>query len=124
MTKHVLDIGNCGFDHHNLKSMIEKNFDANVLAADSWADASTLMKNGPIDLVIVNRLLDVDHSPGLEIIKTIKADERLKQTPVLLLSNLSDAQAEAEQHGAEPGFGKKQVGDPSAVEKLKPFLTS
>jgi hypothetical protein len=40
----------------------------------------------------------------------------------MLVSNLDDAQREAEEAGALPGFGKADLGTLSAVEKLAPVL--
>jgi CheY-like chemotaxis protein len=122
MSKRVLDVGNCGLDHSNIRRTIGRHFTADVQAADSADEALSLMRRQPFDLVLVNRKLDLDYSDGIEIIRQIKADEALCATPVMLLSNYAQYQEEAVQAGAEPGFGKAQLGDAEMVEALRRFL--
>ena len=40
----------------------------------------------------------------------------------MLISNHADAQEKAVNVGAEPGFGKAQLGTPEVVERLSPIL--
>jgi two-component system chemotaxis response regulator CheY len=122
MPKRVLDIGNCNPDHAAIRGLIQSNFDAEVVRAHGWRDASAELQPGRIDLVLVNRRLDRDHSDGLEIIRQIKSDERLAAVPCMLISNFADFQARAIEIGAEPGFGKAELDEPATVEKLQRFL--
>lgn len=122
MPKRVLDIGNCNPDHAAISALLRQNFDAQVVRAHGWHDASRELQNGAIDLVLVNRRLDRDDSDGLEIIRQIKADPSLAGIPCMLISNYPDYQAKAQQAGAEPGFGKSDLYDPRTLENLRPFL--
>src|SRR6187200_2500690 len=92
MTKRVLDVGNCVPDHAAIRTMLQRNFKADVVQADGPGDALTLLKREPFDLVLVNRKLDQDYSDGLEILKAIKADAALAKTPVMLITNYAEHQ--------------------------------
>ncbi len=120
--KRVLSIGQCGADHGAIARTLHRQFAADVVPAEDWDDALPHLRHEPFDLVLVNRLLDVNGSAGLEIIKKLKANEELRRLPVMLVSNLDDAQEEAIQAGAEKGFGKASLGQPATLERLRRFL--
>ena len=122
MTKRVLGVGNCSFDHGTIEGLIRANFDAEVVAASCHDDALEQLRADRFDLVLVNRKLAVDASDGQELIEQIKADPRLTETPVMMLSNYPEAQAAAMAAGAEPGFGKAELERPETAEKLGRFL--
>ncbi len=122
MTKRVLDVGNCVPDHASIRSLIEDNFDAEVVQAHGPEDALATLRDGGIDLVLVNRKLDRDYTDGLDIIKQIKADADLAATPCMLITNLADHQELAVQTGAELGFGKLEFGKPETRERLRAIL--
>jgi CheY-like chemotaxis protein len=121
-TKRVLSIGQCGADHGAITRVLHLHFSAEVIHAEDWDEALTCLRREPFDLVLVNRLLDADGSSGLEIIKKLKVDEELRRLPVMLVSNLDDAQGQAIQAGAENGFGKASLGQPAMLERLRRFL--
>ncbi|HEV3340487.1 MAG TPA: response regulator [Pirellulales bacterium] len=123
MPKRVLDVGQCGFDHGAIRRLVESQFAAQVVQAHRLDDAVELLKKEPFDLVLVNRQLDADCSDGLAVVRAIKADAALAGTPVMLVSNYADAQQAAVAAGAESGFGKSELNQPAAREKLRPFLT-
>ncbi|MEM7312459.1 MAG: response regulator [Planctomycetota bacterium] len=122
MTKKLLDVGNCGPDHHSLIMMTGRHFDVEITQAHGMTDALESLRNGSFDLVVVNRLMDRDGSSGLEIIKAIKSDDALKGTPVMMVTNYADHQQLAVAAGAEPGYGKSTLFDASTAELLRPFL--
>ncbi|MBA2113375.1 response regulator [Bremerella alba] len=122
MPKQVLDVGNCGYDHSSLKNLIERNFDAKVLQSHGPTDTLKMLREQSFALVVINRKLDRDHSDGMDILKDMKADEQLQDIPVLLLSNFEDAQANAQEVGAVPGFGKRDLGKETTLKKLQPYL--
>jgi CheY-like chemotaxis protein len=122
MTKRVLDVGNCVPDHSAVRRLVEGNFDAEVAQAHGPQDAMAMLRKEKFDLVLINRKLDRDYSDGLEILKKIKADPKLADVPVMLLSNYADQQALAVEAGAEPGFGKLEYSKPETREKLARFL--
>src|SRR5436309_675881 len=120
--KRVLSVGQCGADHGSLTRMLRQHFGATVVAADSTEEALTALHDEPFDLVLVNRVLDLDGSCGMTLIQQMKADAALRQLPVMLVSNYEDSQREAIQAGAERGFGKGALGHPQTIERLRAFL--
>ena len=125
MTKHVLDVGQCNLDHSSITRFLTENFDVKVVRAHLFTDALEQLRADRFDLVLVNRLLDQDHSEGGDIITAMQADESLKSVPVMLVSNFEDAQTAAIALGAVPGFGKAAILTSSGeevVNRLAPYL--
>ncbi len=121
-SKRILSIGQCSADHAAIARTLEQFVDAEVVPADTVTEAVALLQHGPFDLVLVNRVLDSDGSPGLGIIQRMKADEKLRRLPVMLISNYDDAQQQAIQAGALPGFGKAGLRMPQALTRVKRAL--
>ncbi len=124
MKKHVLDVGNCGPDHNSIKSMLTRFLDAEVSQAHETKDAIAFLSKEHIDLVLVNRKLDIDYSDGLDVIKSIKSDPRFANIPVMLVSNMEEYQEQAVAIGAHYGFGKLALGDPQTHERIRAALES
>ena len=122
MTKRVLDVGNCGLDHGSIRSLLERQFDAQVVQSHTSAEALAALRDQTFDLVLVNRKFDSDYDDGLELIRAIKQDQQLAATPVMLISNYEQYQEQAVGLGAEPGFGKSQLADSQTRENLARFL--
>jgi CheY-like chemotaxis protein len=122
MNKRVLDVGNCGYDHGAIAAMLTREFGAETVGADTAAEALKEAANGRYDLVLVNRVLDADGGDGLAIVEAIKGNLATKHLPVMLITNYADYQAAAVKAGAEPGFGKKSLGDVETVRRLAKFL--
>ena len=122
MTKRVLDVGQCQPDHGAIRRLVRGEFGAEVVQADRLDDALAQLRAGRFDLVLINRKLDVDYSDGIEILQAIKADAELASTPVMLVTNYAEHQQAAVAAGAEPGFGKAELGLPETREKLGRFL--
>ncbi|UUO06805.1 response regulator [Blastopirellula sp. J2-11] len=122
MPKKVLDVGNCGPDFYAIKSFVETQFGAKVLQADGPEDALEILHREAIDLVLVNRKLDRDYTDGLEVIKQIKADASLRETPTMLITNYEEHQQIAISAGAVHGFGKLSIGKNETIALLKPYL--
>jgi len=120
--KHVLNVGQCGFDHGSISRFLESHFEVKVTAAASANSAIELARKQPFDLVLVNRKFDADGSDGLDFIRTLKADAALATKPVMLVTNFPEYDAEAVALGAVSGFGKASVGSPDVVQRLEPFL--
>jgi two-component system chemotaxis response regulator CheY len=110
MTKpRILDVGQCGLDHGNIARYLSKSYGAEVALADTKGQAMATLRTGEFDLVLVNRVLDLDGTSGLDVIRAIKSDPDLSRLPVMLVSNFPEAQAEARTLGALPGFGKADL---------------
>jgi hypothetical protein len=126
MTKRVLDVGQCDPDHSTITHFLSESFGAEVVRAHLFHDAISHLQNGSFDLVLVNRLLDRDHSEGAQVINAMQADALMQEIPVMLVSNFAAAQQAAVSLGAIPGFGKAAImgGDTDSVRKqLTPFLS-
>ncbi len=121
--KNVLDVGQCRPDHATIRHLVESHFDARVTQSHNADDALAKLRAGRFDLVLVNRKLDADYTDGLEIIQQMKADPKLADIPVMLVSNFSEYQQEAVAAGAEPGFGKAQTDEPETHKRLEKFLS-
>jgi CheY-like chemotaxis protein len=124
MAKRVLSVGQCAADHGSIERTLQRAFGADVVAADTAAEALTELR-GPepsFALVLVNRVFDADDGSGLELIRRIKDEGELRATPVMLVSNLADAQAAAEAAGAAPGFGKAELGQPQMLGRVAAIL--
>jgi CheY-like chemotaxis protein len=122
MRKVVLDIGNCGPDHAAISAMFQEGFDAEILKADQWSDAVALLQSHNIDLVLVNRKLDIDYSDGLEIIRRMKSEPAFQSIPVMLITNYAEYQQAAVAIGAEYGFGKLELRTPETKARVSRCL--
>ncbi len=116
----ILSVGQCSFDHASISRHLGQTYGAEVTGADTKGQALTSLRAGEFDLVLVNRVFDSDGSSGLELIRAIKADPDVAGVPVMLVSNYEDAQTEARDAGALPGFGKADLlrGAVPALETL------
>jgi CheY-like chemotaxis protein len=121
--KRVLSVGQCWADHGSISRTLQRSFGAEVVGADTAPEALERLRHEGFDLVLVNRVLDADGSPGVDLIRSVRADERLKDVPVMLVSNHEEAQEEAVAAGASRGFGKAALGQPHMLGLVRPFLT-
>ena len=121
-SKRVLSVGQCGADHGTISRTLRHQFGVVVVPVDSPEAAMAKLEKESFDLVLVNRLLDVDGSSGLDVIRQIKSGESSRAVPVMLVSNYEDAQRDALDAGAEPGFGKATLGHPETLLRLQPYL--
>jgi two-component system chemotaxis response regulator CheY len=118
----VLDVGQCNPDHASILNLLTDRFDVDVDRVMFVDEAMDALSRREYALVLVNRLIFDDGSPGMALVHQMKADPKLKGTPVMLVSNYPEAQAEAVAAGAAEGFGKAQVGTPDTAAKLAKFL--
>jgi PleD family two-component response regulator len=121
MKKRVLDVGQCNPDHAAIRSLME-SFGAEVDRVALPSQAMAALQDQSYDLVVVNRKIDQDYTDGTELIKMMKANEQTSSVPVMLVSNLPEAQKEARSLGAEPGFGKDYLRARSTMELLENYL--
>lgn len=122
MPKRVIDCGNCAPDHQAIRNMIQSHFDAVVEQTQDAAETLARLREGGVDLVLVNRKLDLDYSDGIDVIRQIKSDDELSGVPVMLVTNYEEHQQAAVAIGAVAGFGKLSVSDPQTHALLEPFL--
>ena len=121
MAKRVLDVGNCGPDHHAIRTLIEQNFAAEVVQVHSSEEAINELSNGTFDLVLVNRVFDRDGFEGIELIREMRESDSI-DCPVMLITNYPKYQVQAAKLGAAAGFGKAEIGQPNTIETLGQFL--
>lgn len=119
---HVLDVGQCTPDHMMIARMLTENFDVAVDRVANVAEALSAMRERKYGLILVNRLIDEDRSDGLELLRQASNQERNRDTPIMMVSNLDDAQERAVHAGAVRGFGKSAVGSPGTTELLNDHL--
>ena len=122
MSKRVLSVGQCGPDHATIQSYLRGHFDCEVVQTHGVDDTLDQLKNGRVDLVLVNRKLDADYSDGVEIIRQIKADAAIADVPVMLVTNYPEHQEAAVAAGAVRGFGKLEFENPETRERLAAVL--
>jgi CheY-like chemotaxis protein len=122
MAKRVLSVGQCVADHGSISRVLQSTFGAEVISANTAADAMTRLKQEAFDLVLVNRIFDLDGDSGIDLIRQLKADKETGGVPVVLVSNYQDAQAQAIAAGAQPGFGKASLRTPETTDLLRGYL--
>ncbi|UCG17184.1 MAG: response regulator [Phycisphaerales bacterium] len=120
--KRVLDVGQCPPDHGAIRAMLVSLFGAEVDSALTTAQALQMLADRAYDLVLVNRLLDLDRSDGIDLIRQMQGRPKLSNIPVMLISNREDAQRRAVEAGAAHGFGKAGLHAPATEALLRPFL--
>lgn len=120
--KHIVSVGQCYADGPALEQAIVSHFQALVLHADTAEQALEYLSAGGVDLVLVNRIFDANGGSGIDFIRRLKSDPATQQVPVMLVSNFPEYQAQAQELGAVPGFGKNALGQPTMIAALRPFL--
>ena len=120
MEKTVLDVGQCGVDGPRLETFLSRGLHCRVDSADTIDDAIDKLTSQHYDLCLVNRKLAFEGSSGVDLIAAAK--DAGVATPIMLVSDREDAQEEATELGALPGFGKSQLDDPQTVQRLRDVL--
>lgn len=122
-SKRVLDVGQCDYDHGMITKLLS-DFGARVDRVKGLEEAKRALREARYNLVLVNRQLDADASPGVDVIRAIRtdADPALSAVPVMLVSNFPEAQEEAVAAGATLGFGKAELNAPETKSRLAAVL--
>jgi hypothetical protein len=115
----VVDLGQCDLDHASIKRVVE-SLGVSVVRAHTKGDVDRYLAGGNVALVLVNRVLDIDGSDGMSIIKELVG---LKTSAVMLVSNYPEYQEQAVQIGAQPGFGKSALREPQTLEVIRKALS-
>jgi two-component system, chemotaxis family, chemotaxis protein CheY len=94
---------------------------ANVQEADDGNTALPMLKNGNFDFVITD--WNMPQMPGLELLKAVRADEKLKHLPVLMVTAEAKREqiVEAAQAGVS-GYVIKPFTAQTLSEKLNKIL--
>lgn len=119
--KRVLSVGNCGYDDRQIAAALKSWFEVEIVSCGTADEAIGRLATERFDLVLVNRILE-DRGTGCELIAQMKEDRRLRDVPVMLVSNRAEAQAEAQSLGAAEGFGKRDLQSEQTKNRLQPFL--
>lgn len=120
----VLDVGNCDPDHAMISSMLRKNFDVVIDRVMFVHEAMERLKATSYGLVLFNRLVFADSSPGIDLLRQARSDQSLSNVPMMMISNYAESQAESVAAGGVPGFGKAGVNHPKTIETLSQYLPS
>ena len=107
-------------DHGALRRLVETHFGASCEAADSIQEARKAVEGNRYDLVLVNRVFEFTGEQGIDLVRQLTKER--PEVPVMLVSNFTEAQREAEAAGAVPGFGKGALDDPQTVARLAEYL--
>lgn len=97
--------------------------DFEVLSARDGDAASVLLKTEKPDLILLDMILP--EKDGFELLEEMKADERLKDVPVIILSNLGQASdiEQGRKLGAVDYLVKATVTMKEVVERVKFHLS-
>jgi two-component system chemotaxis response regulator CheY len=118
----VLSVGQCNPDHAAISRMLTDLFDVEVDRVMFVDEAVSALAERAYDLVLVNRLIFEDNSPGIDLIHHMRADPRSRGVPVMMVSNYPEAQAQAIAAGAVTGFGKDHLFKPETADRLAGYL--
>jgi PleD family two-component response regulator len=114
----VIDVGQCDHDHGQIRNLLQ-SLGAEVLRAGTHDEATAMIKARTPQLVLVNRINDVDGAEGLDLIRQLLP---AGFSPVMLVSNLPEAQQAAVKVGALLGFGKAELKKAETAERLSAAL--
>ena len=119
MVNRVVLVGHCGPDTFMLRAAVERAA-PNAQVVDALSDQDITENAGPGSLMLVNRVLDgrFSDSDGIALIASLVDGG----TPAMLISNFEDAQERAEQAGALPGFGKRDLNTDHATQRISTAL--
>jgi two-component system chemotaxis response regulator CheY len=123
MVIRILLVGHCGVDGPRLQREIAAQLNsAEALRVNSMEQLKRACADGA-ELLLVNRE-PLGFSPlmGIDLIRQLR--EAYPDQKAILVSDQADAQAEAVDVGALPGFGKSDINSPRFAEALRRSLES
>jgi DNA-binding NarL/FixJ family response regulator len=113
-------VGHCNYDGPRLQQLISTKFpDARVTRINTDQDLRQACES-PDALLLVNREPVGFDCDGLDIIRDVC--KQPKRARAMLVSDYDDAQQEAQTAGALPGFGKREIGKESLIERIRGAL--
>lgn len=100
-----------------LKTMLMKSTKvSSVIEAKNGADAIGILKSqNDIDIILLDIIMPV--MGGIEMLKVVRADESLRQLPIVVLTTDETKKGEALDCGAN-GFLMKPVREKDVLEKI------
>ncbi len=111
-------VGHCWADRFGLKAAVKRAVPAaRIEKANDMGALRAHLDSGTV--LLVNRVLDggFETDSGVELIRLLAQTGDL---PVaVLISDHADAQVDAEVAGAMAGFGKSQLRDETALDRLR-----
>jgi len=116
-------VGHCGADSYSIANAVKRAVpEAEIAHAADLATARKHAESGAI--LLVNRVLDTGFGTdsGVELIAALA--NREPRPTLALVSNFVDAQQAAVAAGAQPGFGKSDLGFPKTTELLRTLAQS
>ena len=104
-----------------LKSMLKKTGKVKeVIEAKNGSDAIGELKGrDDIDLILLDIIMPI--MGGIEMLKVVRADDNLRQLPIIVLTTDETKKSEALEHGAN-GFLMKPIRQEDLVEKIKTVI--
>ncbi len=119
--KKVLLVAHCGPDTARIERVVN-SLGAGFEGAFNMEGGLNKLRSGDFALVLPNRVFGYDEEGGINFIKAMKADDDLKDIPVMLVSGFADYQERAVEAGAEQGFGKNDLESGMAAKVMEKFL--
>ena len=104
-----------------LKSMLLKSgYVKEVIEAKNGSDAIGILKNrDDIDLILLDIIMPIMN--GIEMLNVVRADDNLRQVPIIVLTTDETKKAEALECGANSFLMKPIRGD-ELVQKMKTVI--
>ena len=104
-----------------LKSMLMKSGNVTeVIEAKNGSDAIGVLKSrDDIDLILLDIIMPI--MGGIDMLKVVRADENLRQLPIIVLTTDETKKAEALECGAN-GFLMKPIRNDDLVAKIKTVI--
>ncbi len=104
-----------------LKSMLLKTGKVKeVVEAKNGSDAIGVLKSREdIDLILLDIIMPIMN--GIEVLKVVRADDSLRQLPIIVLTTDETKKAEALDHGAN-GFLTKPIRQDDLVKQISTMI--
>jgi len=104
-----------------LKSMLMKSGHVSeVIEAKNGSDAIGVLKSrDDVDLILLDIIMPV--MGGIEMLKVVRADDNLKQLPIIVLTTDETKKSEALENGAN-GFLMKPIRQDDLIKKMETVI--
>ena len=104
-----------------LKSMLLKTGKVKeVIEAKNGSDAIGVLKSrDDIDLILLDIIMPIMN--GIEVLKVVRADDTLRQLPIIVLTTDETKKAEALDHGAN-GFLTKPIRNDELIKQISQMI--